>query len=57
MEAYFQHLNIRMVSHDIILTEEMIFDFFNNTKLDHLDLSRNNFICSEQVAHDQNYQD
>ena len=40
-----------MVSHDIILTEEMIFDFFNNTKLDHLDLSRNNFICSEQVDH------
>ena len=40
-----------MVSHDIILTEEMIFDFFNNTKLEHLDLSRNNFICSEQVDH------
>ena len=35
--------------HDIILTNEMIFDFFNNTRLNHLDLSQNSFICSEQV--------
>ena len=27
----------------------MIFDFFNNTDLEHLDLSLNSFICSEQV--------
>ena len=37
------------VRHDIILTNEMIFDFFNNTRLNHLDLSQNSFICSEQV--------
>jgi hypothetical protein len=35
--------------HEILFTEEMIFDFFNNTRLKELDLSENNFICSEQV--------
>ena len=35
---------------DILLTDEMLFDFFNNTKMKTLDLSENNFICSEQVS-------
>ena len=34
---------------EIVLTDEMIYDFFNNTKLKHLDLSGNSFICTNQV--------
>ena len=36
---------------EIVLTDEMIYDFFNNTKLKHLDLSGNSFICTNQVTH------
>ena len=35
---------------DIVLTEEMLSDFFNNTKLKTLDLSENSFICSDEIA-------
>jgi len=45
-----QRFSMANNGHDIILTEEMNNDFFNNTRLEHLDLSRNTFICSEQVA-------
>ena len=34
---------------DIILTDQMVFDFFNNTRLRVLDLSDNSFICSPAV--------
>ena len=35
---------------DIILTDEMLYDLFNNTQLKTLDLSENSFICSEKIA-------
>ena len=35
---------------DIILTDEMIFDFFNSTQLKTLDLSENSFICAKEIA-------
>ena len=34
---------------DIRLTDEMITDLFENTRLDTLDLSENSFLCSDQV--------
>ena len=45
-----RRLNMAKNGLDVILTEEMIRDLFDNTRLETLDMSGNTFICNELVS-------
>ena len=48
--ANLKHLSIAKNGLDIMITDEMLTDVFQNTNLDTLDLSGNTFLCSSHVS-------
>ena len=48
--ANLKHLSIAKNGLDIMITDEMLTDLFQNTNLDTLDLSGNTFMCSSHVS-------